>query len=285
MTNKSMSNLNKTIRVWDLKETTTVSNSDVLLIDTEVKTLKTTKENLLKEVNEQLNAKSNSDHTHSEYMTEDSLNNKGLATETFVSDKITQEIEKNNAQLSQDIQDNYLEKINPRYAFTNGYYIEVKNIDDDPNLPIININNTETPDYSILQLEAPHNGCESTITLMRNFDGGAEFIDFTDMNYEGVRTTCLVVQSRGGGELSPFRFMFNKGQGRVPVLDIYPNGTHVEIVGDGIYVGGEYVVTLEQLNNHLWHCEDFNGLYERVVALEKKYAETDEIKLGENKEV
>lgn len=90
MTNKSMSNLNKTIRVWDLKETTTVSNSDVLLIDTEVKTLKTTKENLLKEVNEQLNTKSNSDHTHSEYVTESELNSKGLATEMFVTNKIAE---------------------------------------------------------------------------------------------------------------------------------------------------------------------------------------------------
>lgn len=115
MANKTVSNLN---------ELTTVSNSDVLLVETSTETLKVTKGNLLKEVNEQLNAKSDSNHTHSEYVTESNLNNKGLATETFVTNKIAEaqlgndggnmdlsgyatteyvdrEIEKTNAQLSE----------------------------------------------------------------------------------------------------------------------------------------------------------------------------------------
>ena len=81
MANKTVSNLN---------ELTTVSNSDVLLVETATETLKVTKGNLLKEVNEQLNAKSDSNHTHSEYVTESNLNNKGLATETFVTNKIAE---------------------------------------------------------------------------------------------------------------------------------------------------------------------------------------------------
>lgn len=81
MANKTVSNLN---------ELTTVSNSDVLLVETATETLKVTKGNLLKEVNEQLNAKSNVNHTHDEYVTENELNNKGLATETFVTNKIAE---------------------------------------------------------------------------------------------------------------------------------------------------------------------------------------------------
>jgi phosphorylcholine metabolism protein LicD len=105
MVNKTMSNLQKVTRVSNLKEATTISNSDVLLVETATETLKVTKENLLKEINQQLNTKSDLSHTHSEYMTESSLNNKGLATETFVTNKITQEIEKTNAQLSADKQE------------------------------------------------------------------------------------------------------------------------------------------------------------------------------------
>ncbi len=81
MANKTVSNL---------KEVTTVSNSDVLLVETATETLKVTKGNLLKEVNEQLNAKSNTNHTHNEYVTENELDNKGLATETFVTNKIAE---------------------------------------------------------------------------------------------------------------------------------------------------------------------------------------------------
>ena len=81
MANKTVSNLN---------ELTTAANSDVLLVETATETLKITKKNLLKEVNEQLNAKSNASHTHDEYVTENELNNKGLATETFVTNKIAE---------------------------------------------------------------------------------------------------------------------------------------------------------------------------------------------------
>ena len=81
MANKTVSNLS---------ELTTVSNSDVLLVETATETLKVTKGNLLKEVNEQLNAKSNESHTHDEYVTENELNAKGLATETFVTNKIAE---------------------------------------------------------------------------------------------------------------------------------------------------------------------------------------------------
>ena len=69
---------NKTIS--DLNELTTVSNSDVLLVETNTETFKVTKENLLKEVNTQLNTKSNVKHTHDEYVTESELNNKGYLT-------------------------------------------------------------------------------------------------------------------------------------------------------------------------------------------------------------
>ena len=79
---------NKTIS--DLNELTTVSNSDVLLVETNTETFKVTKENLLKEVNTQLNTKSNVKHTHDEYVTESELNAKGLATETFVTNKIAE---------------------------------------------------------------------------------------------------------------------------------------------------------------------------------------------------
>lgn len=119
MANKTVSNL---------KEVTTVSNSDVLLVETSTETLKVTKGNLLKEVNEELNAKSDANHTHDEYVTESELNSKGLATEMFVTNKIAeaqlgndggnmdlsgyatteyvdQEVGKTNAQLSQDKQE------------------------------------------------------------------------------------------------------------------------------------------------------------------------------------
>lgn len=85
MANKTVSNLN---------ELTTVSNSDVLLVETATETLKVTKGNLLKEVNQQLNAKSDANHTHDEYVTENELNSKGLATETFVTQKTAENTEK-----------------------------------------------------------------------------------------------------------------------------------------------------------------------------------------------
>jgi hypothetical protein len=90
MANKTMSNLQKVTRVSNLKEATTISNGDVLLVETATETLKVTKGNLLKEVNEELNAKSNASHTHDEYVTENELNSKGLATETFVTNKIAE---------------------------------------------------------------------------------------------------------------------------------------------------------------------------------------------------
>ena len=77
---------NKTIS--DLRELSTVSNSNVLVVETNAETFKVTKENLLKEVNEQLNTKSNINHTHDEYVTDSELNAKGYATETFVTNKI-----------------------------------------------------------------------------------------------------------------------------------------------------------------------------------------------------
>ena len=90
MANKTMSNLQKVTRVSNLKEATTISNGDVLLVETATETLKVTKGNLLKEVNEELNAKSNTNHTHNEYVTENELDNKGLATESFVTNKIAE---------------------------------------------------------------------------------------------------------------------------------------------------------------------------------------------------
>lgn len=81
MANKTVSNLN---------ELTTAANSDVLLVETATETLKITKKNLLKEVNEQLNAKSDVTHDHSEYVTEGELNAKGLATESYVQAKIAE---------------------------------------------------------------------------------------------------------------------------------------------------------------------------------------------------
>ena len=77
---------NKTIS--DLRELSTVSDNNVLVVETNAETFKVTKENLLKEVNEELNTKSNINHTHDEYVTESELNAKGLATETFVTQKI-----------------------------------------------------------------------------------------------------------------------------------------------------------------------------------------------------
>jgi hypothetical protein len=90
MANKTMSNLQKVTRVSNLKEATTISNGDVLLVETATETLKVTKGNLLKEVNEELNAKSDANHTHDEYVTESELNSKGLATEMFVTNKIAE---------------------------------------------------------------------------------------------------------------------------------------------------------------------------------------------------
>lgn len=81
---------NKTIS--DLRELSTVSNSNVLVVETNAETFKVTKENLLKEVNEELNTKSNINHTHDEYVTESELNAKGLATETYVNQKIADSI-------------------------------------------------------------------------------------------------------------------------------------------------------------------------------------------------
>ena len=79
---------NKTIS--DLRELSTVSNDNVLVVETNAETFKVTKENLLKEVNTQLTNKANVNHTHDEYVTENELNSKGLATETFVTNKISE---------------------------------------------------------------------------------------------------------------------------------------------------------------------------------------------------
>ena len=78
---------NKTIS--DLRELSTVSDNNVLVVETNNETFKVTKENLLKEVNTQLNTKSNENHTHDEYVTESELNAKGLATESFVGSEIS----------------------------------------------------------------------------------------------------------------------------------------------------------------------------------------------------
>lgn len=78
---------NKTIS--DLRELSTVSDNNVLVVETNAETFKVTKENLLKEVNEELNTKSNIKHTHDEYVTESELNTKGLATESFVGSEIS----------------------------------------------------------------------------------------------------------------------------------------------------------------------------------------------------
>ena len=78
---------NKTIS--DLRELSTVSDNNVLVVETNNETFKVTKENLLKEVNEELNTKSNVNHTHDEYVTESELNAKGLATESFVGSEIS----------------------------------------------------------------------------------------------------------------------------------------------------------------------------------------------------
>ena len=78
---------NKTIS--DLRELSTVSDNNVLVVETNAETFKVTKENLLKEVNEELNTKSNVNHTHDEYVTESELNAKGLATESFVGSEIS----------------------------------------------------------------------------------------------------------------------------------------------------------------------------------------------------
>lgn len=78
---------NKTIS--DLRELSTVSDNNVLVVETNNETFKVTKENLLKEVNTQLNTKSNVNHTHDEYVTESELNAKGLATESFVGSEIS----------------------------------------------------------------------------------------------------------------------------------------------------------------------------------------------------
>ena len=79
---------NKTIS--DLRELSTVSDNNVLVVETNAETFKVTKENLLKEVNEELNTKSNINHTHDEYVTETELNSKGLATENYVQEKIAE---------------------------------------------------------------------------------------------------------------------------------------------------------------------------------------------------
>lgn len=90
MANKTVSNLN---------ELTTVSNNDVLLVETETETLKVTKGSLLKEVNEDLRLKANASDlatvaTSGDY---NDLTNKpiipsldGYATETFVTNKIAE---------------------------------------------------------------------------------------------------------------------------------------------------------------------------------------------------
>ena len=90
---------NKTIS--DLRELSTVSDNNVLVVETNNETFKVTKENLLKEVNTRLNTKSNVKHTHNEYITESALNAKGLATETFVTQKI-EEVDLSNYQTKED---------------------------------------------------------------------------------------------------------------------------------------------------------------------------------------
>ena len=121
MANKTVSNLN---------ELTTVSNSDVLLVETATETFKVTKGNLLKEVNQQLNAKSDADHTHDEYVTETELNSKGLATETFVTNRIA-DVESRIGDLSQantNNKSNLVEIINELLGRINGSVPPAANI-------------------------------------------------------------------------------------------------------------------------------------------------------------
>ena len=133
-----------------------------------------------------------------------------------------------------------------------GYELLVEYIDDDPNLPITTLKRKGGTggEYTILELEAPRdNPKESTITLMRTNlpTGGAEFIDFTDMDY-GKRKCCLVIQKRGNGaKLAPFDIGFNEGKGIVDKFRVFPDAMKVELKNNGIVLDGNLMPNQQQL--------------------------------------
>lgn len=133
-----------------------------------------------------------------------------------------------------------------------GYELLVEYIDDNPNLPITTLKRKGGTggEYTILELEAPRdNPKESTITLMRTNlpTGGAEFIDFTDMDY-GKRKCCLVVQKRGSGaKLAPFDIGFNEGKGIVDKFRVFPDAMPVELTKEGIFLDGTALPTQDRI--------------------------------------
>ena len=131
------------------------------------------------------------------------------------------------------------------------YELLIDYIDDNIDLPITTLRRkAKSGEYTILEIEAPReNPKESTITLMRTNlpTGGAEFIDFTDMNY-GKRKCCLVVQKRGSGaKLAPFDIAFNDGEGRVDKFSVFPDEMPVELRQNGIVLNGDLVPNQYQL--------------------------------------
>lgn len=233
MVNKTMSNLQKVTTVSNLKEVTTVSNSDVLLVETSTETLKVTKGNLLKEVNEELNAKSDANHTHDEYVTESELNSKGLATEMFVTNKIAeaqlgndggnmdlsgyatteyvdQEVGKTNAQLSQSI--NYV-TYEMFGAKCNGVFddgVAIKNAHDYANANGLPIKADGSKTYYI-------KSCDD-ILVKTNVDwNGATFIiDDTLSNVNRKNPIFRITSDKHVIELnSPFNFSLTKSTSKI----------------------------------------------------------------------
>lgn len=138
-----------------------------------------------------------------------------------------------------------------KFDFSNGYKFVEKLIDGNTTLPIISmqrdVGSASGNEFSILEIKAPEiNPKESTLTLLRSNlpNGGAEFIDFTDMEYDSGRKCCLVVQKRGSNaKLAPFDISFNDGTGRVDKFRVHPDALKVEAKAEGLFVDGQKVLT------------------------------------------
>lgn len=138
-----------------------------------------------------------------------------------------------------------------KFDFSNGYKFVEKLIDGNVTLPIISMQrdagSASGNEFSILEIKAPEiNPKESTLTLLRSNlpNGGAEFIDFTDMEYDSGRKCCLVVQKRGtNAKLAPFDISFNDGTGRVDKFRVHPDALKVEATAAGLFINEQKVAT------------------------------------------
>lgn len=128
-----------------------------------------------------------------------------------------------------------------------GEYISLSQEDIGADSKLLNIRGSGGV-ATIQQIESPSGGEESTLSLMRGDDIGApEFIDLFNIGY-GNPHSGIRIQSRGSGQLRPFKFQFNDGSGTYDAVNIKPSGNvsfpngNLKVTSGGIKISGSQYI-------------------------------------------